>query len=76
MSEKLLTGLVVALMAVLLPAFAAILPPDTVVPSKNPLQLVALHLSAPQTIAAIASPRLQPNDKTPLPPIEITGPAY
>jgi hypothetical protein len=74
MSEKLLTGLIVALMAVILPAFAAVLPPDAVQPPKNPPQFTALHLSAPQTVAAVVSPRPQASDEPALPPVEITGP--
>ncbi|MGH6644567.1 MAG: hypothetical protein ACRED3_17910 [Bradyrhizobium sp.] len=73
MSEKLLTGLLLALMAVILPAFAAVLPRDAVVQPKSSLRLTALDLSAPQTIAAVASPRLQKRDEPALPPVEVTG---
>ncbi|MDQ0468203.1 hypothetical protein [Labrys wisconsinensis] len=73
MSDKLLAGLILALMAVILPAFAAVLPRD--VPPQKPLpQLAALHLSAPQTVAAAASPRLSDDSGSGLPPVEITGP--
>jgi len=72
MSDKLLAGLILALMAVILPAFAAVLPQD--VPPEKPLQLAALHLSAPQTVAAAASPRLTADSESGLPPVEITGP--